>query len=119
MSIGLRVKELREEKKMRQIDLANELGVAQNLISRLESGKGITLDEIMIAKMCAILNTTYDYLFEGKGSKYLLTQEEINAAIVDAKDLKSTMTEEEVIQHLAKLNKRKDEILNNIKELLN
>ena len=118
MSFGLRVKELRLEKNMSQGDLAGLLNVAQNHISRIESGKGITLDEVMITKLCAILNTTYEYLFEGKGSKHLLSDAEIEAAKNDAEALKAKMTKEEAIEHLMKLKQQKDSLVDKLKNLI-
>ncbi|MEN0051520.1 MAG: helix-turn-helix transcriptional regulator, partial [Bacteroidota bacterium] len=112
MDIGQRVKELRKEKNLNQEALGKLVGLTQGKVSDIEKGIKVVFTTDLLVRLAAALNTTVEYLVDGRGLKKFLSQEEINAAIQDAKQLKSKMTEEEVIQHLAQENKKKEEIIN-------
>ncbi|MCL2556721.1 MAG: helix-turn-helix domain-containing protein [Firmicutes bacterium] len=57
----IRLKELREEKGLTQVQLAKELGFSQNTISQYESG--VTEPNIQtIKKICKFFNVTAGYL---------------------------------------------------------
>ncbi|WP_315107834.1 helix-turn-helix transcriptional regulator [Clostridium intestinale] len=63
------IKELRKEKKYRQEDLANELGVTRQTINAIENDKyDPTL--LLAFKLASILETTVDELFEHDPKKY-------------------------------------------------
>ncbi|WP_326513364.1 helix-turn-helix transcriptional regulator [Clostridium intestinale] len=63
------IKELRKEKKYRQEDLANELGVTRQTINAIENDKyDPTL--LLAFKLASILETTVDELFEHDPKEY-------------------------------------------------
>jgi|GEM_PF-1455040 len=65
--IGLRVSQIRRERKLSQEDVAIKLGMSRSNFSQFESGI-IGLSTSNLSKIAEILNTSVDYLVNG-GSK--------------------------------------------------
>lgn len=61
MSIGERVKHLREKKNLNQVQLAKMLNISNATLSQYESGKRTPSDEIKI-HLADIFNVSLDYL---------------------------------------------------------
>lgn len=62
---GARIKELRLKKGVAQEQLANDLGVTVETISRIERGvRGASID--LISLLSGYINTTIDFLVDGK-----------------------------------------------------
>ncbi|MGI6703673.1 MAG: helix-turn-helix domain-containing protein [Clostridia bacterium] len=59
--LGLRIRQLREEKKLKQINLAKHLSISNTTLSQYESGKRIPGDEIKI-KIAKFFDVSIDYL---------------------------------------------------------
>jgi len=64
MSLGEKVKTLREKKGMRQKDVADASGITQATISRIESGQVNQLKSWAIKRLAVALGVTVDYLVE-------------------------------------------------------
>ena len=62
LTIGKRLKELREESKMSQSDLASELNVSQAAVAQYENGKNAP-DEEKLFFIAKRFNCSLDYLF--------------------------------------------------------
>ena len=60
-SIGIRVKQLRNERRMKQTELAALLGVKQTTLSTLETDKR-RFDASMIRKLSCVFGVTSDWL---------------------------------------------------------
>lgn len=60
--IGSLVRKLRKEKGLSGIDLAVELSISQQQISRYESGKSI-MSIVMFLKICVVFNITPNEFF--------------------------------------------------------
>lgn len=60
--LGKRLKELREERKYLQIDIANMLGVSRSTYTQYETGKSEP-DFSTVSKLTEIFNVSMDYLF--------------------------------------------------------
>ena len=66
----MRLKELREDKDLKQKDLASILNIAQNTYSNYENGKTEPPYEI-VKKLCLFYGVSADYILElPKGLKY-------------------------------------------------
>ncbi len=66
----MRLKELREDKDLKQKDLASILNIAQNTYSNYENGKTEPPYEIL-KKLCLFYGVSADYILElPKGLKY-------------------------------------------------
>lgn len=64
MTIGERIKEMRNENGLTQQQLASLIGVAQNTISQYENGTANASIEIIV-RLADVLHTTTDYLLRG------------------------------------------------------
>ncbi len=56
-----RIKDLREDKDLKQVDLANAVGIDQRTISNYESGK-TNPDSIALTKLADFFQVSIDYL---------------------------------------------------------
>lgn len=66
----MRLKELREDKDLKQKDLASILNIAQNTYSNYENGKTEPPYEVL-KKLCLFYGVSADYILElPKGLKY-------------------------------------------------
>jgi transcriptional regulator with XRE-family HTH domain len=68
MSIGLKIKELRQLKKVTQEELANAVGISTQAVSKWENGG--TPDIELIPQICDFFEITIDELFDRKSDKY-------------------------------------------------
>ena len=59
--MGNRIKELREQANMRQVDLANAVGIDQRTISNYETGK-TDPDSFALIRIADFFHVTIDYL---------------------------------------------------------
>ena len=57
----IRIKELRTEKRIKQVDLAKQLGIAQNTLSYWERGESQP-DNKMLEKIAEFFGVSIDYL---------------------------------------------------------
>jgi transcriptional regulator with XRE-family HTH domain len=62
LSVGTRVKDLREQRGLTQLDLKNATGLSQATISRIESGEFENLRSDTLTKLADSLRVTSDYL---------------------------------------------------------
>ena len=84
MSLGEKVKELREKKGMNQKELSEASGITQATISRIEKGKVNQLKSEALKRLADALGSTIDYLVD-KADK--LTPNDILRADETAKHL--------------------------------
>lgn len=63
MDLGVKIKRLRESRKMSQDQLAGLLGVAQTTVSNIESGRSAP-DFLLMNKVCGVFDKTFDYFLE-------------------------------------------------------
>ena len=61
--MAYRVKELRKEKKMTQVQLAEKANVARGIIVRLESGKNFSTNISTLQKLADALECRVDEIF--------------------------------------------------------
>lgn len=85
MSLGEKVKELREKKGMNQKELSKAADITQATISRIEKGKVNQLKSEALKRLANALGSTIDYLVDDKKDK--LTPNDIMRADETAKYL--------------------------------
>ena len=74
--IGQRIQKMRIKEGLKSIDLATELGITKNQMSRIENGRAnCTIPQLYI--IAQILNCSVDYLFFKRDTQYSV--EQINA----------------------------------------
>ena len=66
--IGLRISELRHDKKLTIEQLANELGIAKSVVSRWETDNSVSLKNV--EKLSKFFGVSADYLIFGTEEKY-------------------------------------------------
>ena len=83
--IGRFIAELRKEKKLTQIDLANKLGITDRAISKWENGRGMP-DLSLLTPLCEILDVSINELLSGSRLDKKDYQEKLEKNIIDAID---------------------------------
>ena len=66
MEIGLKIKKLREQRKLTQPELAHRLGIAQTTLSNIENGSTQKIDFVLMDKVCKELDVDFGYFLEEK-----------------------------------------------------
>lgn len=64
-SVGLRIKELRKARGMRQADLAEKVGVSPTAVTNWETSESLPSEKTVV-QLAAALGTTIDHLLTGK-----------------------------------------------------
>ena len=86
MSIGLRIKELRNVKKLNQLDFADKIGIKQSPLSQMESGKILPSIETL-SKIIRVFNISYSWLIDGEGDMFLEeTKSEENVTLLEGNE---------------------------------
>ena len=83
--IGKFIAELRKEKKMTQIDLANKLGITDRAISKWENGRGLP-DLSLLTPLCEILGVSINELLSGSKLDKKDYQEKLEENIINTID---------------------------------
>jgi len=61
MSIGVKIRRLRENKKMSQNELALQLGISQTTLHNIESDNSRKIDFLLMEKVCNIFDKDFSY----------------------------------------------------------
>jgi transcriptional regulator with XRE-family HTH domain len=61
MTIGTKIKNLRDSKKMSQVELAMKLGIGQTTLGSIESGETKKIDFLLMDKICKEFDVDSDY----------------------------------------------------------
>lgn len=64
-----RIKQVRKDKKLSQVEFGKSLNISQNHISSIESGVRVATDRI-ISDICRIYSVNKEWLTTGKGEMY-------------------------------------------------
>jgi transcriptional regulator with XRE-family HTH domain len=71
MNVGIKIKKLRESKKLTQPELAHRLGISQTALCEIESGKTKKIDFLLMDKVCTEFEVDFDYFTERKHLKQI------------------------------------------------
>lgn len=83
-----RIRELREDRDLRQIDIAEKTGIDQKTISNYETGKTLP-DSYAIIRLAEFFHVTCDYLL-GVSDRNL---KDVTAVIGELEDIKTRLNE--------------------------
>lgn len=61
MSIGIKIRRLRETHNWSQSELANRLGIAQTTLCNIESGLAKKIDFLLVNKVCLEFDVDFNY----------------------------------------------------------
>lgn len=70
MTVGERIKQVRKELKMTQIEFAKELGVSRNSVACYEGGTR-NVGDYIIKNICRTFNVDYNWLTKGEFEMFL------------------------------------------------
>jgi len=84
MTLGLRIKTLRNNKKMTQVQLARLAGVSQATVSDYERDQVPNPRSNELMRIAAVLETTPEFLVSGEGPEHISNQASDHQALVDA-----------------------------------
>lgn len=91
-----RLRDLREDRDLRQIDVSNATGIDQRTLSNYETGK-TNPDSFAIIKLCDYYNVSADYLL--------------------GRDFEANATAKEIVTRLEKIQEELSLIMNDIKSI--
>lgn len=66
MGVGIKIKRLREERKISQPELAELLGISQSTLSNIESEASKKIDFLLMDKVCKVFDKDFEYFVEEK-----------------------------------------------------
>lgn len=66
MEIGIKIKRLREHKRLSQMELSTILGISQSKLCHIESNEDKSVDFILMHKVCRFFEVGFDYFLEEK-----------------------------------------------------
>ena len=66
MEIGIKIKRLREHKRLSQMELSTILGISQSKLCHIESNEDKSVDFILMHKICCFFEVGFDYFLEEK-----------------------------------------------------
>ncbi|MHC0444060.1 helix-turn-helix domain-containing protein [Flavobacterium sp. 3-218] len=61
MPVGFKIKKLREENNLSQSLLADQLGISQSELSKIENGRTKKIDIYLMIKICKCFNKSLDF----------------------------------------------------------
>lgn len=116
MSIGFKIKKLRESKNISQPELALLLDISQTKLSNIENGNTKSIDYVLMDKICKYFDVEFDYFLENT-SQTNNVQKNKGTIAYSVKNINNYP--ENLIEELRKLienSKEKDNIINLLKE---
>nr|WP_262494084.1 helix-turn-helix transcriptional regulator [Moheibacter sediminis] len=66
MGVGIKIKRLREERKISQPELAELLNISQSTLSNIESEASKKIDFLLMDKVCKIFDKDFEYFVDEK-----------------------------------------------------
>jgi transcriptional regulator with XRE-family HTH domain len=115
MSVGFKIKKLREEKKLSQPELANILDISQSDLSKIENGRTKKIDFQLMDKVCKEFDVDFEYFIEEKQTNNVKKNEGTIAYSVGT----INHFPENIIDQIKNLiieSKQKDEIIKGLRE---
>lgn len=109
MSIGARITELRNEKRLSQGQLADLLGVSRQAVSKWENDK-TSPDTLNLIRLADILDTEIEYLATGKKPVYLPAPVVVNVSEKVDK-IVERVVEKPVIKKIVRIRYRNDPLV--------
>lgn len=89
-SCGIRIRELRNRKKLTQMQLSEELNITFRYLSRLENGISVASVDLLV-DIAIYFGVTLDYLLMGKENKNSELKHQIEKVIDTLEDLLSSV----------------------------
>ena len=81
MSVGFKIKKLREEKKLSQPELADILKISQSDLSKIENGRTKKIDFQLMDRVCKEFDVDFDYFTEEKQTNNVKKNEKFQISL--------------------------------------
>jgi len=118
MGVGIKIKRLREERKISQPELAELLGISQSTLSNIESEASKKIDFLLMDKVCKVFDKDFEYFVEEKTINNVETNDGgvvgVNHGTIN--NFPENLVEQ--IQQLIESNKAKDLEISGLKKRL-
>lgn len=116
MSISSRLEQIRTNEKLSRVKFGLKVGKSDDAIYNLERDRATITDEF-IELVCEIFNVNKDWLINGEGSMYDVSNESLDLGntlnqIIDSKELTKLISE------IIKLSDKKKKIISDLVEVL-
>ena len=108
MSVGDKIKYLRESMNLTQTELGERLGVKKNAVSKWECGRVEDIPTSKIKAMAALFGVKASYLIEDEEAEKSVTEDDIQFALFGGKDEITEKMYEEVKSFAAYLKQREN-----------
>lgn len=115
MSVGFKIKKLREERDVSQLFLANELNISQSELSKIENGQTKKIDFLLMDKVCHYFDKDFDFFIEN--DQQINNIEKLEGSVNNHGTI--NLFPENIIGEIKKLideNKQKDELIKALRE---
>lgn len=111
MGVGIKIKRLREEKKISQPELAELLGISQSTLSNIESEASKKIDFLLMDKVCKVFDKDFEYFTDSTSMNNSIEENKGSIGIVGNNHGTINLFPEEIIEQIKQLvesNKSKD-----------
>jgi transcriptional regulator with XRE-family HTH domain len=117
MNVGVKIANLRKNKKLSQPELAHRLGISQTALCDIESGKTKKIDFMLMDKVCKEFEVDSDFFMDDKQVNNVKKNEgTIAYSVGTINNCPDSIVEQ--IKSLIKDSKQKDEIIAELKARL-
>ena len=117
MSIGAKIRKLRDNKKLSQAELAERLGISQTSLCNVEIGDSKKIDFLLMDKICKEFDVDFDYFTDEKQiNKVKTNQGAIAYNIETVNNFPENIVEQ--IKQLVNDNKQKELRIKELESLL-
>jgi transcriptional regulator with XRE-family HTH domain len=108
MTVGEKIKYLRESMNLTQTELGDKLGVKKNAVSKWECGRVEDIPTSKIKAMAALFGVQASYLIEDDAPEKVITDEDIQFALFGGSDEITAKMYEEVKNFAAYVKQREN-----------
>ena len=115
MSVGFKIKKLREERNLSQPELANILEISQSDLSKIENGRTKKIDFQLMDRVCKEFDVDFEYFIEERQTNNVKKNEgTIAYSVGTINHFPENIIDQ--IKNLITETKQKDEIIKGLRE---
>ena len=100
MGVGIKIKRLREERKLSQPELAELLGISQSTLSTIESETSKKIDFLLMDKVCKVFDKDFDYFTDSTSMNNSIEENKGSIGIVGNNHGTINLFPEDIIEQI-------------------
>lgn len=119
MGVGIKIKRLREERRISQPELAELLGISQSTLSNIESEASKKIDFLLMDKVCKVFDKDFEYFTDSTSMNNSIEENKGSIGIVGNNHGTINLFPEDIIEQIKQLieaNKTKDAKIEELRE---